>query len=229
MYAYQFFILTHFTKLTLLKSFKIFYQIFEDSTSVSKKVDTLARWLRDCKRCVVHVGAGLSTAAGIPDFRGPKGVWTLQQKNKSGPESQNPGISFDDAKPTFAHRALKVLLAENLVDFIISQNVDGLFMRSGIARRHISELHGNFYLDECTLCKNRFIRSTPSQTMGLKKSTVKCPREKCRGKLRDTILDWENSIPPNELKIATREAKTSDLHICKCTFDHFIKCRSSLY
>lgn len=208
--------------------------------------------------CVVHVGAGLSTAAGIRDFRGKKGVWTeflsksqhqvineagsatkyhIQHATtsiKSEPSVNNDDTNlqsttttikpFDETTPTIGHMALKALCELGLVKHIVSQNVDGLFLKSNLNRGFISELHGNFYLDECTKCRHRFIRGSASKTMRLTRSSIKCPRgadninqqkqPQCKGSLRDTILDWESSIPYNELRVATRESKKAKLHIC---------------
>lgn len=180
--------------------------------------------------CVVHVGAGLSTAAGIRDFRGKNGVWTELQKAQQHDAKVNAGTKeekkdeekhrcmkpFDETVPTFSHMALKALCENGLVKHIVSQNVDGLFLKANLKRCFISELHGNFYLDECTKCRSRFIRAKASESMRLQKSAIKCPRgqELCKGYLRDTILDWESSIPYNELRVATKESKRNKLHIC---------------
>lgn len=187
---------------------------------------------------MVHVGAGLSTSAGIPDFRGKSGVWTklLRNNNDHDPTCRRTssekiedisikseecggqsGIKpFDETIPTKSHLILRELCTKNLVGHIVSQNVDGLFLKANFPRRYISELHGDFYLDECTCCRSRFIRGSASQTMRLTRSLVKCPRDDkvCRGHLRDTILDWESPIPYNELRTAERESKRSKLHIC---------------
>lgn len=108
------------------------------------------------------------------------------------------------------------MASSGLIHFIISQNVDGLFLKTGINRRFICELHGNFFLDECDTCESRFIRSTSSPTMGLKVSTRSCPRpgRPCRGHLRDTILDWEDDLPVGELEMAQQFAAKADLCIC---------------
>ena len=94
--------------------------------------------------------------------------------------------------------------------------MDGIFLKTGISRKNISELHGNFFLDECNQCQTRFIRSSPSLTMGLKLSNNICPRLKrpCRGYLRDTILDWEDNLPRSELDKAILYSQKADLCIC---------------
>lgn len=123
---------------------------------------------------------------------------------------------FDQTTPTIGHMALKRLCELGYISHIVSQNVDGLFLKSNLQRKFISELHGNFYLDECTRCRTRFIRSTASQSMRLQKTGKRCPRgvDVCKGYLRDTILDWESPIPYNELRVATRESKKNRLHVC---------------
>lgn len=209
------------------------------------KVKLLAQWLTQYEgSCVVHVGAGLSTAAGIPDFRGKSGVWTrmlrgdTEQANSNqvgsstsvkherdtkvavvaGDDETKTVKPFDQTQPTLGHMVLRQLCRSGYIRHIISQNVDGLFLKANFERRFVSELHGDFYLDECTKCKSRFIRGTASETMRLTRSLVKCPRNQqdvtCAGHLRDTILDWESPIPYNELRTATREAKRGKLHIC---------------
>lgn len=201
-------------------------EIEEDFKSVREKVKLLASWLRQHEgSCVVHVGAGLSTSAGIPDFRGKSGVWTKLLQKRGQAESkkdvdikqeegvqQEMAISFDKAVPTISHLILKDLCNKRLVGHIISQNVDGLFLKADTPRFHISELHGNFFLDECTLCKRRYIRSEPSKTMKLTKSTTRCQQTNCRGYLRDTILDWESPIPHHELR-RSQKASKQHLHI----------------
>lgn len=220
-------------------------EVVDLKEELSVKIEQLVKWIEHYRgSCIVHVGAGISTSAGIPDFRGPSGVWTkkirdaqeqtcaktndldnkqlIKQEQISNKnvcdnniitQDKKP-VSFDDAVPTYTHLALKHLIEEQYLSHIVSQNVDGLFLKANLRRSNINELHGNFYLDECTKCRSRFIRSTASPTMGLKKSLVKCPKDTCKGYLRDTILDWESPIPHNELRGAKSKSKKSKLHIC---------------
>lgn len=81
---------------------------------------------------VVFTGAGISTACGIPDFRGPNGVWTAKAEGRPPPTGTTP---FGAARPTFTHMALCALMSAGYVKFIVSQNVDGLHARSGLRRK----------------------------------------------------------------------------------------------
>lgn len=167
-------------------------EIFEDADIVSRKVEELVDLILKSKHIVVHTGAGISTSTGIPDFRGPEGVWTLQEKGIK-PKFD---VDFSSAIPSKTHQALKALVDRGYVKFIISQNIDGLHLRSGIKRENLAELHGNFFITECPKCKSKFIRSTPAPTVGNKSTGETCHNalKRCRGKLIDTILDWEGEF-----------------------------------
>lgn len=81
--------------------------------------------------------------------RGPNGVWTLEKEGKK----PDVNVSFADAKPTKTHIILKKLVENNKVHYIVSQNIDGLHLKSGLQRKYLAELHGNMFIDECNVCK----------------------------------------------------------------------------
>ena len=146
------------------------------------------------------------------DFRGPKGVWTLEKKG----EKPNISISWDEAKPTKTHMAIAKLAEQDLTKFVISQNIDGLHLRSGIPRKNIAELHGNMFVDECSVCKKMYVRCSASTTVGRKLSKYSCKnrdRRPCRGKLRDFVLDWEDELPDDDLTLSHSHSVISDLSI----------------
>jgi mono-ADP-ribosyltransferase sirtuin 6 len=187
---------------------------FDDDATVQEKCEKLADWIKNARHVVLHTGAGISTSAGIPDFRGPNGVWTLEKQGKK----PNVDISFRDAIPTKTHMAIKKLLDQNYIHYIISQNIDGLHLRSGINRKFIAELHGNMFIEQCNFCDSQFVRSSPTSTVGKKCLEVNCKRilrgRPCRGKLCDTILDWEHSLPEKDLEMSDYHSSVADLNIC---------------
>lgn len=189
-------------------------EVFDSPEQLDVKMAEFIKLFRESKHIVFHTGAGVSTAAGIPDFRGPKGVWTLEEKGLA-PQMET---TFDDAKPSLTHMALLKLVQENLVHYIVSQNVDGLHIKSGLPRSKISELHGNMFVEKCDRCETEYVRRNAVTTVGLKKTGGLCERKRvrghCRGKLRDTILDWEDSLPYQDLVLAEDHSRKADLAIC---------------
>ncbi|XP_026493516.2 NAD-dependent protein deacetylase Sirt6 [Vanessa tameamea] len=188
---------------------------FESIDKLNEKCIALAELIKKSKHIVVHTGAGISTSAGIPDFRGPNGVWTLEKEGKK----PSINISFADAKPTKTHMILKKLVESNKVQYIISQNIDGLHLKSGLPRKYLAELHGNMFIDECNLCKRQFVRSRPVETVGKKCSGIPCASghdggRPCRGRLYDGVLDWEHSLPENDLLMSEWHSSIADLSIC---------------
>ncbi|KAH8306736.1 hypothetical protein KR044_011619, partial [Drosophila immigrans] len=190
---------------------------FDTEEIVNQKCKELANLIKESNHVVIHTGAGISTSAGISDFRGPNGVWTLQKKG----EKPTFCISFDDAKPTKSHMALCSLVKHGYVQYIISQNIDGLHLKSGLNRTHLAELHGNMFIDQCQKCRRQFIRSTAVETVGQKLSGLACKSNdlvqnsrSCRGGvLHDTVLDWEDDLPERDLDMAHMHSTLSDLNI----------------
>ncbi|XP_065060133.1 NAD-dependent protein deacylase sirtuin-6-like [Rhopilema esculentum] len=182
---------------------------------LKENLKKLIEIVKEAKHLVVHTGAGISTASGIPDFRGPKGVWTLEAKGIK-PEFST---SFEDAVPSKTHMALFGLVQEGIVKHVISQNVDGLHLRSGMQRNKLSELHGNMFEEKCEKCGHSYYRDTPVPTMAQQRTGSDCSYigkrgTRCRGKLRDTVLDWEDNLPFKEIMCAEEQCKKADVSLC---------------
>ncbi|XP_014894464.1 NAD-dependent protein deacylase sirtuin-6 [Poecilia latipinna] len=186
---------------------------FDSSEELKAKVESLAQLIKESEYLVVHSGAGISTSSGIPDFRGPKGVWTLEEKG----ESPHFDTTFEDARPSLTHMALLGLQRAGYLKYLISQNVDGLHVRSGFPRDKLSELHGNMFVEECEKCGRQYVREKVIGVMGLKPTGRYCEVVRsrglraCRGKLISTILDWEDALPDRDLNRADDASRRADL------------------
>jgi NAD+-dependent protein deacetylase sirtuin 6 len=186
-------------------------ECYDAPQEVEQKVDLLAHLVAAAQRIVVFTGAGISTSCGIPDFRGPNGIWTLQRAGKPLPRAS---ITFSAARPSFTHAALAHLLSLGKVTYIVSQNVDGLHLRSGIPRARLAELHGNSFAERCRSCGTEYIRDFEVETVGFKPTGRLCTADGCGGALHDHVLDWEDELPQDELEASGRHAKHADLAIC---------------
>ncbi|KAM9330566.1 NAD-dependent protein deacylase sirtuin-6 [Gastrophryne carolinensis] len=190
-------------------------EIFDSPNELHQKIVKFADMIQKSMYVVFHTGAGISTSCGIPDFRGPNGVWTLEEKGL------NPKFdtTFETACPSKTHMALLQLQRVGVLKVLISQNVDGLHLRSGFPREQLAELHGNMFVEECSKCSKQYVRDYVVGTMGLKHTGRLCDVPKarglrsCRGKLMDTILDWEDSLPEKDLKLAEESCRKADLAV----------------
>ncbi|PAA46110.1 hypothetical protein BOX15_Mlig002561g2, partial [Macrostomum lignano] len=181
-------------------------------------------------RVVVHTGAGVSTSAGIPDFRGPNGVWTLEREGRT----VEAGAKFEEAQPTLTHAALVALETAGFVHYLVTQNVDGLHLRSGFPRNRLSILHGDMFVERCARCGLHRARDQPVETVGQKATGRRCGaparrgRKKsvkaggdagdsvdgiCGGQMLDTVLDWEHQLPQVDLRRAREHSSRATVNL----------------
>lgn len=133
----------------------------------------MTEWTRGVKRIGVLTGAGISTDSGIPDFRGPDGLWTkdpglaeaftyhrfmTEGEVRKRFWSTYSGNSAWSAEPNAAHRALAELDRPGMALRVLTQNIDGLHQKAGLAARKVLELHGCMHRTVCTKCE----ATTPS-------------------------------------------------------------------
>ena len=110
------------------------------NTKTTNKIRTLAQLLYEARYPVFFTGAGISTESGLPDFRGPDGVWTRRDQGLPPPTTKVP---LANATPNIGHEAVLELQKMGKLSFLVSQNVDNLHLKSGIAPEKLAELHGN--------------------------------------------------------------------------------------
>ncbi|EME30603.1 mono-ADP-ribosyltransferase sirtuin 6 [Galdieria sulphuraria] len=163
----------------------------ESRVSLSLKLRKLVEFIRQSDHVVVHTGAGVSTKAGIADFRGPRG--------------------FRDALPTITHFGIAQLCKEKLVRFVVTQNVDGLHRKSGVPEHLLAEIHGCLFVGYCTKCERKQVLDKPTHSVGFRDIQIPCSR--CSYSLCDFVLDWYDELPKVDLEKAIFHSRKADLHI----------------
>eukprot|EP01089_Gocevia_fonbrunei_P001635 TRINITY_DN1151_c0_g1_i1.p2 TRINITY_DN1151_c0_g1~~TRINITY_DN1151_c0_g1_i1.p2 ORF type:complete len:481 (-),score=94.06 TRINITY_DN1151_c0_g1_i1:58-1500(-) len=196
----------------------------EPKDSLEPKLDKLAELIRASKHMVFFTGAGISTSAGIPDFRGPEGKWTLEAQGKTRTAKT---VSSIKAMPTPTHMSIVKLQKQGICKYLISQNCDGLHRRSGISPEKISELHGNGNIEFCEDCGYEYLRDfhctrlKPGRDHYTGRHCVvpinneKNMNEKkfCNGRLMNSTIDFGQNLPQKPLTLAEKNSRKSDLHI----------------
>jgi NAD-dependent SIR2 family protein deacetylase len=163
---------------------------------LEKRINTLAEWLYESRHLVVFTGAGISTESGLPDFRGPDGLWTRRDKGLS-PKPMSR--SWDSVDPNTGHIAIAELQNVGKLKFLISQNVDNLHLKSGITPDLLAELHGNITKLRCTICGKKVEKSDGS-TICI-----------CGGKLVSSVVNFGEPLPERDLRLSFEHSRKSDL------------------
>jgi len=167
-------------------------------SDLERRIKTLAQWMFEANHLVVFTGAGISTESGLPDFRGPDGIWTRRDKGLP----PKPMPSWDSVQPNKGHLSIVELQKLGKLRFLISQNVDNLHLKSGIKSELLAELHGNLTKLRCESCE-----TTTDASLNLKR----CPH--CGGKLVSSVVNFGQSLPRKDLELSYRHSKKSDLFI----------------
>ncbi|KAL9631612.1 MAG: hypothetical protein Q9204_004159, partial [Flavoplaca sp. TL-2023a] len=183
----------------------------ESSDSIDRKAQLLAEQISKSKHLIVFTGAGISTSAGIPDFRGPDGVWTLKRQGRV---RDLKAVNTLQAIPTPTHMALVELQNRGILKYLVSQNCDGLHRKSGMLPDRISELHGNSNREYCKDCGKEYIRdfravAAYEKTVHDHRTGRKCAL--CAGPLYDTIINFSESLPAQPVHRAHHHAEKADL------------------
>ena len=184
-------------------------------------LDDLARavdLLRDASRVVALTGAGISTPSGIPDFRSPgSGLWEKDDPAVVASLSSfrhDPRPFFDwirplvqtaaQARPNPAHAALVALGGAGHLDWVITQNIDGLHTRAG--SRRVLEVHGSLRTATCQRCG-----AQADGLAALSREDPPVPRCACGGVLKPDIVFFEEPLPRDVFDRAKRATIECDL------------------
>jgi NAD-dependent SIR2 family protein deacetylase len=181
-----------------------------------QNIVTLARWLKESSHVVAFTGAGISTDSGIPDFRGPEGVWTRRDAGLPPPRWR---VSPGQVRPNASHLALVELQELGKLRFLITQNTDNLHRMSGIRPELLAELHGNGQLMRCLACDRLHTRQEVGwdanrwgpgyRTQSPVAGQPDCPA--CGGRLISSVVNFGDPLPRGELTLAAEHAARCDL------------------
>jgi mono-ADP-ribosyltransferase sirtuin 6 len=170
----------------------------KSNEQLDRKIQDLARFLYQSQYPVFFTGAGISTESGLPDFRGPDGIWTRRDR---GLPPRSISASWDSVAPNSGHYAIVELQKIGKLKFLISQNVDNLHLKSGIRPDLLAELHGNMTKLRCTRCQ---------QTIDQANAKSRCP---CGGSLVSSVVDFGQSLPEKDLALSFEHSRKSDLFV----------------
>jgi NAD-dependent deacetylase len=195
-------------------------------TEQADRAAALPAWLRDARAVAVLTGAGISTDSGIPDFRGPQGLWTRNpaaeklstyQAYVSDPairrrswqaRRQHPAWQ---AKPNPAHLALAGLARSGLVTAVITQNIDGLHQRAGTPAERVVELHGTMFSVVCVSCGDRSPMAAALARIEAGEDDPACAS--CGGILKSATVMFGQALDPAVLGQAVQAATSCDLFL----------------
>lgn len=187
-------------------------------------IDKLRQWVDRAQRIVALTGAGISTDSGIPDFRGPSGVWTRNPAAERQATLQHYLMDADvrraawqsrltnpawQAQPNAGHRALVALEQRGKLHALITQNVDELHQRAGNSPQRVIEVHGTMRQVVCWSCGER----TPTQQV-LQRVTDGDPDPHCRrcgGILKTATISFGQNLVPEVIERAMQVAGEADL------------------
>src|SRR5437763_215642 len=191
---------------------------------MNKGIEDARNWIKQSQRVVVLTGAGISAESGIPDFRGPQGVWTKNPEAEkmatlqyyvSDPEVrkrswrsrlENPAWR---ASPNPGHLALVDLERQGKLHTLVTQNVDELHQQAGTDPAKVVELHGTMRQVECLSCGERAPMERALERVRAGEDDPAC--RSCGGILKSATISFGQNLVEADLERAQRAALTCDL------------------
>lgn len=199
----------------------------DDAAADRDAVVSARQVLRDAAAVAVLTGAGISTDSGIPDFRGPDGVWTRDPEAErystiehylSDPDLRvrawqwrmsNPAWT---AVPNAGHRALADLERSGRLELLVTQNIDGLHLAAGNDPAGVVEVHGNIRTARCVRCDWRGPTTEVLDRVRAGEPDPPCPV--CGGIVKTATVFFGESLDQHDLDRALRAATECDLLLC---------------
>jgi len=186
----------------------------------------VAAWLAAARSTVVLTGAGVSTDSGIPDFRGPDGIWTrdprAERLSNIGYYLADPAIRREswqrrldhpawDARPNDAHQALAALATAGRVELLITQNIDGLHVAAGTPPERLIEIHGSIRESVCLACGDRRPMTETLERVRSGEPDPACLV--CGGILKSATISFGQNLDPDFLARAEEASAAADLFL----------------
>jgi len=196
---------------------------------IAPDLETGIRYLRqmvdEAATVVPFTGAGISTECGIPDFRSPGGIWTKmrpiefsdflasqEMRDESWRRRFAMEEQFGGAKPGRGHRALASLYKAGKIPGVITQNIDNLHQKSGIAPDHVVELHGNTTYATCLDCGKRY--ELPWVKQSLAQRDGRSPEcTVCDGYIKTATVSFGQAMPEAAMHRAQELTESCDLFL----------------
>ncbi len=185
-----------------------------------QNIQQVSSFIRKSNSILFFTGAGISTDSGIPDFRGPNGVWKKRQPvyYQDFMSSEEARIEYwdyklewweknRDARPNPVHTAIHRLEAADKVLMVVTQNIDGLHRLAGTSAEKIVELHGTNWEVECQSCKKR---SEPGPHFEFFIQHTRAPLCSCGGLLKPATISFGQNLCESDLVRAAEAAKQAD-------------------
>jgi NAD-dependent deacetylase len=181
------------------------------------------RLVSTARRIVVLTGAGISTDSGIPDFRGPRGVWTLNPKAErmsdirhyvADPEVRRLAWQSRLAHPAWTaapnagHLAIAALERQDRLHALVTQNIDGLHQRAGNSPARVIEVHGTIHVAVCLGCEARL--PMPEVLERVRGGEDDPPCARCGGILKSDTVSFGQPLVPDVIGRAMRAASEAD-------------------
>lgn len=187
-------------------------------------IESFRALLAASRRAVVFTGAGISTESGIPDFRGPGGLWTRMKpidfgdfiasdavRQRSWAQWFEHGRGLRQAQPNAGHHAIARLVRDGKVAAVITQNVDNLHQDSGVPPEQVIELHGNATYARCLDCSVR-IEMDDIEREYRDTGRVR-PCAQCGGIVKSATISFGQMMPAEPMQRSQEETLACDLFI----------------